>query len=460
MGPAETIAAIATPPGEGGIGIIRLSGPRAAEGLQPLVEITPDQLEPRKAQLCNYRLPTDNQVIDQGLVTYFPAPNSYTGEDVIECSCHGSPLLLQELLSALLDQPEVRLAEPGEFTRRAFTNGKLDLAEASAVGELISARSEAALKSSARQLTGELSKVVEQLRNTIINARAEVEANLDFSDQDSITNLSERDLANSLEKALNRVEKLVKEGKIGELLTSGCQLAIVGRPNVGKSSVFNLLLKKDRAIVTAQPGTTRDTLREEITLNGIPITLHDTAGIHQSPAEIEAQGVERSETAIKNADLALFLLDAQTSLTEEDLHIKKLLDRAKTPFLIAVNKIDLPGQITDSAVVSALGKKVKCRVSVKENKGIEKLEKKIVEKISGEKVETINPLVTQTRHLQALKRVRKFLAQALQKISEGDEPALIAEDLRLAAEEMNKITGEITTDTVLDQIFSNFCIGK
>ncbi len=460
MAHEETIAAIATAPGEGGIGVIRLSGPQSLAAVQQISPDFPHNPEPRKAYLRTIQINHNSDLTDQAVLTYFKTPASYTGEDVVEISCHGSPLLLQKLLQELLKIPDVRLARPGEFTRQAFTAGKLDLAQAAAVGNLIAARSEAALRASSRQLSGELSKLIEQLREKVVTIRCLLEASLDFNDEDSVQELDLDQLAEQLREVNAKLTGLIDQGELGELITSGCQLAIVGPPNVGKSSLFNLLLKKDRAIVTAQPGTTRDILREDISLQGIPITLHDTAGIHEAAEEIEAHGVERSEAALETADAAIFLLDSRYPPGQNEQQINQLIQQARTPTVVVLNKIDLEDQISDSTVEKKLARPVDCRISVKQRMGIDKLEKQIVQKLWSGEVTLDNPLVTRAEQIELLKSGRAHLKAALTKLDCQDELTLIAEDLRLCTTEISKIIGEISTEDILDRIFSDFCIGK
>lgn len=454
----DTIAAVATPSGEGGIGVLRLSGPASWSALEGILAEPLGNPEPRRAHLRPLARPDDDQPLDRGLVTLFPAPRSYTGEDVVEISCHGSPLLLKTLLDALLDQPDVRLAEPGEFTRRAFENDKLDLAQADAVASLIAARSEAALKASARQLEGELSSAVEDLRETLVWARSRVEAALDFSDQSSVGQLPRDTIDDRLEEVRTRVERLVEEGQRGTLLEEGCRTAIVGRPNVGKSSLLNRLLRSDRAIVTDRPGTTRDVVTDRIELGGIPFQLHDTAGIRTDPDAVEAEGIRRSEKTLDEADLVLFLVDRSEPLTTEDRTIHERLDGV--PSLLVTNKEDLAGTLDDEDLREALGRTPDCRISAKTGEGLDELEDAMVGSVTGGEARIGNPLVTQTRHLRALEDCLEALRRAREGLGQNRDPVLIAEDLRDASAALGRIVGAITTDEVLDRIFASFCIGK
>lgn len=454
----RTIAAIATPGGEGGVGIIRVSGPEAKTASAPLLTESIDDFSPREATLTGFTRADGADVLDRGLVTYFPSPNSYTGEDVLELACHGSPLLLQTLLESLLEQEDVRLAEPGEFTRRAFENGKLDLAQADAVASLISARSEAALRSSARQLEGELSERVEELRETLVYCRSRIEAGLDFSDQDSVGSIPFDDLEERLRSTRNRVEELVEEGQRGEVLEQGCRTAIVGRPNVGKSSLMNRFLKTDRAIVTPQPGTTRDVISDRIEVDGVPFKLFDTAGIHEEPDEIEAEGVERSKSTLEESDLVLFVLDGKEPLRDADHQIFGMIE--SYPHLVVVNKMDLERGLSNDEVRDLTGDAPDAHVSAKTGEGMDALKDCLTTEVLGEDVQVQDPLVTRTRHVQALEEALEFIDRGLEGIDAGRDPTLVAQDLMEAGEAVGRITGEITTDDLLDRIFSTFCIGK
>lgn len=456
--PEGTIAAIATPPGEGGIGVLRLSGPDAEEALDSLLGTPLEDPEPRRAYLRPLGRPDEKDSLDQGLVTVFPAPRSYTGEDVVEISCHGSPLLLQTLLDGLLDVRGVRLAEPGEFTRRAFENGKLDLAQADAVASLIAARSEAALKASARQLEGELSEAVDSLRETLVWARSRVEATLDFGDQESVGKLPREELDERLEEVQEDLTELIQQGQRGTLLEQGCRTVIVGRPNVGKSSLLNRLLQSDRAIVTEQPGTTRDVVSDRVELEGIPFQLQDTAGIRTDPDRVEAEGIRRSEQALQEADLVLFMVDHSQPLSDEDRAIHGRLD-GQTSLLVS-NKHDLDERLSPETLREAFDRPVDCRISALTGKGLDELKTAMVRAVTGGEATIGDPLVTQTRHLRALKECLENLRRAREGLTEQRDAVMVAQDLRDAGDELGAITGAITTDELLDRIFSTFCIGK
>jgi tRNA modification GTPase len=454
----DTIAAIATPGGEGGIGVIRTSGQGALDAITNNVTLEPQTLTPREATLTKFKKTDDDSHLDEGLITYFPAPNSYTGEDVVELNCHGSPILLQTLLEDIIDQKNVRLAEPGEFTRRAFENDKMDLAQADAVASLISARSQAALRSSARQLEGELSDTMEDLRDTLVFCRSRIEAGLDFSDQDSVGDIPFDEIASRLETVETKIEEFIEEGQRGELLEQGCRTAIVGRPNVGKSSLMNQLLKTDRSIVTAQPGTTRDVISDQITVDGIPFRLFDTAGIHESPDEIEEEGVRRSKEILEDADLILFLVDASEPLKESDRSIYQMIEPYST--LVIENKMDLERSLDTERLNELIDGTPDGQISAKTGDGIDTLKDSLRQAVLGESVSIEDPLVTRTRHRQALQDALQHIERGQAGIEAKRDPTLIAQDLQEAGNELGRITGAITTDDLLDTIFSSFCIGK
>ncbi len=454
----DTIVAIATPSGEGGIGVLRLSGEASLTGLSAICRKDPGEFEPRRATLTGLSTPGSREILDRGLVTYFPSPRSYTGEDVVEISCHGSPLLLRKLLEGLVEQPDLRMAKPGEFTRRAYENEKLDLAQADAVAALIGARSEAALRASARQLEGELSEVVRDLREQLLYCRSRIEAGLDFSDQESVGAIPFETIDQRLGAIQDRIDELIAEGEHGRLVQQGCYTAIVGRPNVGKSSLLNRLVDADRAIVTREPGTTRDVVSESVVIRGIPFRLHDTAGIRPDPDRIESEGIQRSKSVLERSDLVVFLTDRSHSLTEADQTIGEMLgDR---PHLLVSNKIDLEKRVETDQYRRHLGQTPDCEVSARTGEGLEELKQKMVRQLQNGRVAVENPLVTQTRHLDALRDTREGIERARDSIKREVEAPLVAEDLREATRSAGRITGEITTEDMLDQIFSDFCIGK
>lgn len=454
----DTIAAISTPIGEGGIGIVRLSGPAAVEILQRL--FVPASAAPLQARTLRYGHvldPTTEQRVDEVLAAYMPAPHTYTRQDVVEINGHGGIVPLRRVLELCL-RCGARLAEPGEFTLRAFLNGRLDLAQAEAVRDVVQAKTEAALRAAVDQLDGRLSDQVRAIRAALLDALAWVEASIDFD----VDDLPPRDLTPELAQASARLEALLTSAERGIIYRQGIRVAIVGRPNVGKSSLLNRLLGTSRAIVTDIPGTTRDTLEETLNLQGIPVVLVDTAGIAAATRDpVERLGIERSQAALAQADLALLVLDASEPLTDADWTIAGLID--SRPAITVLNKIDLlaaemprllsrlPSRLRSPAVpISALT-----------GEGLDALEEAIVDQVlSGQVITSNAPLVTHPRHQDALARAHASVEAAQAALGEGLPADCVAIDLTGAVNALGEITGQTVTDDLLETIFGKFCIGK
>ncbi len=451
----DTIAALSTPPGEGGIAILRLSGREAlaiAEGL--FYSKSGKKLKDTKPQRVLYGKIVDSEgkVWDQVLVTYFQAPHSYTGEDVIEISCHGGLRVSQSLLELLI-RAGARPAEPGEFTRRAFLNGRFDLVQAEAVLDVIQAKTEASLDQAERQLTGELSRMFQEIRSDITAVYAEVEATLDFPEEDKDVYES-LDLAKSLAAAQSKVQKLLKTRTRGRLLRDGVTIAIAGKPNVGKSSLLNALLKKERAIVTDVPGTTRDTIEEWVEIAGFPVKLIDTAGITETKDRVEAIGIERTFQAIQEAHLILVLFDGSRKFDVEDQTIFQSIPRGKEK-IVCVTKSDLPQKL----VVPAGMGKLALSLSALKDEGLDKLEKAIADFLSDGTPQE-SALVTNVRHGEALERALQDMQKSALGFKEQVSLEFIAEDLKEALGAIGEVVGEVYTEDLLGVIFSRFCIGK
>lgn len=446
MAEPDLIAAVATAPGVGAIGVVRISGPGLRPLLIPLLGRDP---EPRRALLANF-LDHRAQPIDEGLALYFPAPHSYTGEDMLELHGHGGPAVLQRLLKRCLELG-ARVAEPGEFTRRAFLNGKLDLAQAEAVADLIEARSAAAARSALRSLQGEFSAEIHALVAEVTTLRLLVEACIDFPEE-GIEDLPPNTADARLKLLMDRVAVVESAARRGSLLREGARVALIGRPNVGKSSLLNRLAGEEVAIVTDLPGTTRDVIRQELLLEGIPIHVLDTAGLRDPGDPIERVGIERTRGVIERADLVLFVADVQEGLTAEDF---KLLGELPSGIIriVVLNKIDL-NAATPGAFDSELGPQV--RVSALSGAGLDELRVRILEAL-GWRAGEEGAFLARTRHLQALRRAAGYLTRAADRVGEFE---LFAEELRLAQRALGEITGEITADDLLGQIFAQFCIGK
>ena len=432
----DTIAAIATPPGRGGIGVVRVSGADAPRIARAVTGVLP---KPRHATLASFR-DARGARIDAGIALYFPAPRSYTGEPVLELQGHGGPIVMQELLRACLDAG-ARLAEPGEFTRRAFLEGKLDLAQAEAVADLIDAASREAARSALRSLSGEFSAAIGALCAKLIELRALTEAMLDFPEEELDT-LHRDDAAARLGQLRAMLGEVIAKSRQGSLLRSGIHVVLAGRPNVGKSSLLNRLAGEERAIVTAVPGTTRDSLRESIQVEGVPLVLVDTAGLRASTDELERLGIERTQRELERADLLLVVMEAGG---EQEPITDLPAGRAR---IDVYNKVDLaPGFAAPPGAVA---------VSAKTGEGLERLRRAMLEAAgwssTGESV-----FLARERHLRALERARAHLEAAL---GEQGRWELFAEELRLAQEALGAITGEFTADDLLGEIFARFCIGK
>lgn len=444
--PEDTIAAIATAQGFGGIGVVRVSGPV----LGPLVfALTGKIPPPRMASLMCFAA-ADGSTIDQGIVLHFPAPHSYTGQDVVEFQAHGGPVVL-ELLLARCVELGARLAEPGEFTRRAFLNGKLDLAQAESVADLIAAATAQAARSAVRSLSGVFSEKVHALEKQLIDLRMLVEAMLDFPDEE-IDFLDRADAGSKLASIRASLESVVSQAKQGSLLRNGMRVVLAGLPNVGKSSLLNRLAGEDRAIVTEIPGTTRDALREQIQIEGIPLHVIDTAGLRDTVDAVERLGIQRSWQEIEQADVILHLVDASSGWALSDDEIEARLPQGVTHIVVA-NKIDLCGR---KPVRETFDGRIWISISAMNGAGLDLLRTELL-RLVGWRTDSEDVFLARERHLVALRESLAHVTAAAECISAAE---LFAEELRLAQVELAAITGEFTADDLLGEIFSRFCIGK
>ena len=445
----DTIAAIATPAGAGGVGVVRLSGPRAQAIARALTgKPCPP---PRYARLTAF-LDADGSPIDEGLLLYFPAPASFTGEDVVECQGHGGALIMDLLLQRVLSLG-ARMAHPGEFSQRAFLNGKLDLAQAEAVADLIAASTVEAARSATRALQGEFSRLVDTLAEDILRLRVYVEAAIDFPEED-IDFLSEGKVGEDILSLIARLEDVRKSTQSGVLLRDGIRLVIAGRPNAGKSSLLNALAGREAAIVTDLPGTTRDLVREQIQIDGIPLHLVDTAGLRDTLDAVEREGVRRAKAEIATADLLLWVYDDRDPGYEADLVNAGLADLDR--LVLVANKTDLSGRPPG---VDRVGKRDRVAVSAKAGEGLDALRRLLKDK-AGFRDSDSGLFIARRRHLDALERAGGHLAAADSAFRAGKAGELIAEDLRLAHQSLGEITGQVTSDALLGEIFASFCIGK
>jgi tRNA modification GTPase len=442
----DTIAAISTPIGEGGIGIVRLSGKDALPIVQGLFD---RQLQNRRLVYGHIVDPDSGEVVDEVLAAYMKAPHTYTREDIVEIQCHGGPLPLQRVLGLVL-RCGARVANPGEFTLRAFLNGRIDLSQAESVLDVIESKTQASLRLAVQGLGGKLSEPIRDLRKSLIDVLAYLTARIDFPEDE----VEEQDIEEPLEKAQERLQNLVANADAGIVYRHGVKTAIVGRPNVGKSSLLNRLLRQSRAIVTSIPGTTRDTLEEAVNLKGVPFILIDTAGIMKSDNVVEALAVEQSRKAIEQADFVLFVMDASEPLANSDKELTDFLTE-KTVLMIA-NKCDLPRQ----AELDELPW-LQVSTSALTGEGLEELENAMVNSVLGGKIVTSDALlVTNPRHKEALQRAERHLAHARTAVKEKLPDDFVTIDLTAALNALGEITGETVTDELLDTIFSRFCIGK
>jgi len=445
--PNDTIAAIATPPGRGGVGVIRVSGGQVPAVTQALLG---KLLEPRTAHFLPFR-DADGTTIDSGIALCFPAPRSFTGEDVLELHGHGSPVVLDMLLRRILSLG-VRLARPGEFSERAFLNDKIDLAQAEAIADLIDSGTEQAARSAQRSLQGEFSRLVNQLLEDLIQLRMYVEAAIDFVDEE-IDFLGEGAIAEKLATLLHRLEDIQRTAKQGRVLRDGLTVVIAGRPNAGKSSLLNRLAGREAAIVTEIEGTTRDLLREYIQIDGMPLHIIDTAGLREGADVVEREGIRRAREAIAKADRVLLMMDDREQEGSEDL----LADvPTEIPLTRVRNKIDLTGRLPG---VTQSAKGLEISLSVKTGLGLAELRQHLKE-CAGYDSGAGEVFIARRRHLDALARAYEAVVNAQRQLQGARAPELLAEDLRSAQQALSEITGVFSTEDLLDRVFSSFCIGK
>ena len=442
---SDTIAAIATSPGRAGIGVVRISGPAVRNIAAAVLSRS---LQARVATLCDF-LEADSMILDRGIAIFYAAPNSYTGEDVLELQGHGGLAVLQLVLRRCLDLG-ARPAQPGEFTQRAFLNDKLDLAQAESVADLIDASSEAAARGAMRSLAGEFSGRVAQLNDALIELRSLIEATLDFPEEE-IDFLERSGAMKKLTRLRTGVATLLAVAEQGRILRDGAKVALIGQPNVGKSSLLNRLAEEEVAIVTEIPGTTRDPLRHELAIEGVPVHVVDTAGLRHASDAVEKIGIERAWREIRQADLALLVVDATLGLTEADFRILAKLPQNLKRILI-FNKIDILGK-PPTEIQTVDGTEI--WLSAKTGQGIDLLRAVLLRSIGWQSTQE-GIFIARERHLQALRDAKASLAQA----HESGSLELIAEELRLAQQAFANITGKFSADDLLGEIFSRFCIGK
>ena len=451
--PNNTIAAQATAPGKGGVGIIRVSGPAVIAVAKKILGVVP---KVRKAEYLTFN-DRHGQALDQGIAIYFKGPNSFTGEDVIEFQGHGGPVLLDMLLREILTLPSVRVAKPGEFSEQAFLNDKLDLTQAEAIADLINSSSEQAARCALHSLQGDFSKLINQIVNDTIQLRMYVEAAIDFPEEE-IDFLADEKVVNNLKAIINRVSEVKSKAQQGSIIREGMRVVIAGRPNAGKSSLLNALSGKESAIVTDIAGTTRDVLSEQIHIDGMPLHIIDTAGLRESTDKVEQIGIERAWKEINQADRVLLMVDS--TVNTDDINalwpefIEKLDDNIG--LTIIKNKADLSRSKTG---YSESNNRPTITLSAKTNDGLNDLTEHL-KHIIGYQANTEGSFMARRRHLVALEQAHQHLIIGLEQLESYVAGEILAEELRFCQEELNKITGEFTNDDLLGQIFSSFCIGK
>ncbi|MEW5683053.1 MAG: tRNA uridine-5-carboxymethylaminomethyl(34) synthesis GTPase MnmE [Pseudomonadota bacterium] len=453
----DTIAALATAPGRAGVGIIRISGPDTKTVAQAVLHRLP---KPRYAEYLPF-FDKNKQVLDQGIALYFPGPNSFTGEDVLELQGHGGPVLLDMLLKQVLALPNVRIARPGEFSERAFLNDKLDLAQAEAIADLIDASSEQAARSAMQSLQGEFSRHIHELVEKVIHLRMYVEAAIDFPDEE-IDFLSDGKVAADLADIIDYLANVKKQATQGSILREGMKVVIAGRPNAGKSSLLNALAGREAAIVTDIAGTTRDVLREHIHIDGMPLHIIDTAGLREATDQVEQIGIERAWKEIEQADRVLFMVDGTTTDATDPHDIwPDFIDRLPEGLGVTVirNKADLTGELLTAQPTADSSKAPVYRISAKTGAGIDALREHLKQCI-GFDSSVEGSFLARRRHLDALDRAAEHLAIGQEQLHSYIAGEILAEELRLTQQHLNEITGEFSSDDLLGRIFSSFCIGK
>lgn len=455
----DTIAAVATAYGEGGIGIIRISGEKALSILEEVFEFAGET-----SQIVNRRMTygrivdrENEQIIDEVLAVYMKGPKTYTAEDVVEINCHGSMVSLRKTLALVL-RKGARLAEPGEFTKRAFLNGRLDLSQAEAVIDIIKAKTDRSFDIAMSQLEGALSLRVTEIRQKLLDLLVDITVNIDYPDED-IEELTYDKIEENILLIGEMIEKLLSTADTGRMIREGIRVAIVGKPNVGKSSLMNSLLRETRAIVTEIPGTTRDTIEEAISIRNIPVYLVDTAGIRETSDEVERLGIERSKAAFNEADFIIFIMDGSSAISDEDREIASYLDGRDS--VVLINKNDLERGFTNDDVRELVNDPVIIETSLINNEGIEEIENHIEELVyGGELSQHDSTMVNNVRHIELLKQSRDSLRDAMEMTLAREALDFIEVDVRNAYDLLGEITGETVSDDIINEVFARFCLGK
>lgn len=455
----DTIAAISTPIGEGAIGIVRLSGAEAIDIAKKLYQGA--DLSKVKSHTIHYGKvvePESGHLVDEVMTTVMLAPRTYTREDVVEINCHGGMVAVNRVLELLLENG-ARLAEPGEFTKRAFLNGRIDLSQAEGVMDLIRAKTDKAMSVAVHQVEGRLSTLIQKLRNELIETIAQVEVNIDYPEYDDVEEMTHELMNTKTADVLKEINRLLQVARQGKILREGIKTGIIGRPNVGKSSLMNTLVQETKAIVTEIPGTTRDTIEEYVNVRGVPLQLIDTAGIRETEDIVEKLGVERSHQVLKESDLLLFVLNYNESITEDDRKLFEAIKGLQT--IIILNKTDLPKKINLKDMKELAKDRPIIPMSVLEDEGIDELEKAIADLFYAGEVETGDfTYVSNARHIQLLKEARRHLKEAREALALGTPLDLVQIDITRSWELLGEIIGDTASEALIDQLFSQFCLGK
>ena len=457
----DTIAAISTAPGEGAIGIVRISGDLAISIASSIYQCGTKQLEEQKTHTIHYGHivdPKSGEVYDEVMVSVLRAPKTFTREDIVEINCHGGIVAINRVLQLVL-RMGARLAEPGEFTKRAFLNGRIDLSQAEAVMDLIRAKTDKSMQLAMRQLDGQLSHLIQNLRQEILNTLAQVEVNIDYPEYDDVEEMTLQLLREKTQQVLQGIRALLNTASQGKILRDGLKTAIVGRPNVGKSSLLNVLLREEKAIVTDIAGTTRDTIEEYVNVRGVPLQLIDTAGIRETDDVVEKIGVERSRKALKEADFVLLLLNQSETLQEEDIRLLETTKGMKR--IILFNKTDLPSKLSIEDIAPYAQEDEIVTTSMLNKEGIDQLEEKIAGYFfQGQMNERDATYLSNTRHIALLEKAEQALVEVQNGIEMEMPVDLIQIDFTRAWDLLGEITGDSVQDELLTQLFSQFCLGK
>lgn len=457
---SDTIAAISTAVGESGIAVIRVSGPESIAEVGALFR-SRKPLTEAESHTVHYGFiinPKTQEKLEEVLVSVFRAPRSFTTEDVVEISTHGGIISVKRVMDLLLLQPNIRLAEPGEFTKRAFLNGRIDLSQAEAVIDLIRSKSDRAFSLALKQVGGNLSRKITALRHTLVETLAHIEVNIDYPEHD-VESMTTQFIKSKCAEVTEGIDELLRTANQGKILREGITTAIVGRPNVGKSSLLNALARENKAIVTDIPGTTRDVIEEYVTINNIPLKLLDTAGIRETIDVVEQIGVERSRAAVHEADLILLVLNNAELLHEDEIHLMEQLRGRQT--IVLINKIDLPSQLNREVVNRYFPEEAIVELSVKTEEGLNHLEDAISKLFFGGQLESGDlTYVSNVRHIALLNKAKQSLADAYEAADTGIPIDILQIDVRLAWEQLGEVIGDAAPDALIDQIFSQFCLGK